>query len=320
MSKSGKYLNQLAARLNLKIDDQGNFIFGNRMGYEVIIPVVPSRNEKYLRLLLSLKKGDDDIDFRELEAFVDSTELVRDVCGGSPGRNMVMFLTAVPFGSVDRLELMVQAVDTILQYLRENGYQSCCQECSSSDPAIPSVVGGMPCFLCDSCYGQEAYADAQKKETGAQKQENLIRGIVGAFLGSLIGVACIIFVSRLGYVSTFSGVVMALCTLKGYELSGRKMSIRGVVISCVIMLVMTYIGNQINWAVVIAQEMEMDLFTAFRSIGFLLQEGVIEFRAYYGNLFLLYGFSLAGGIFTVIPVLRDNKQKNITCRLHNTGK
>ena len=50
-------------------------------------------------------------------------------------------------------------------------------------------------------------------------RDNVIAGTVGAFLGSLIGVACIVILSKLGYVSAVSavsGLVMAVCAIKGY--------------------------------------------------------------------------------------------------------
>lgn len=41
---------------------------------------------------------------------------------------------------------------------------------------------------------------------------------MGALLGSLVGVVSIIIFSQLGYVAALSGVIMAVCTLKGYEM------------------------------------------------------------------------------------------------------
>ena len=40
------------------------------------------------------------------------------------------------------------------------------------------------------------------------REDNPIAGLVGALLGSLIGVACIVLVSQLGYVAAVSGLVM----------------------------------------------------------------------------------------------------------------
>lgn len=53
-----------------------------------------------------------------------------------------------------------------------------------------------------------------------EPRDNVIAGTVGAFLGSLIGVACIVLVNQLGYVSAICGAVMAVCSIKGYTMLG----------------------------------------------------------------------------------------------------
>ncbi len=50
------------------------------------------------------------------------------------------------------------------------------------------------------------------------KKDNVTAGIVGAFLGSLIGVLCIIVIGELGYVVAISGVVMAICVLNSHSM------------------------------------------------------------------------------------------------------
>ena len=84
-------------------------------------------------------------------------------------------------------------------------------------------------------------------------RDNVVAGTVGAFLGSLIGVACIVLISKLGYVSVASGVVMAVCSLKGYALLGGKLTKRGAVISSLLMIVMTYIANKLCFALAVME-------------------------------------------------------------------
>ncbi len=72
--------------------------------------------------------------------------------------------------------------------------------------------------------------------------DNIITGAVGAFLGSLIGVACIVIVGQLGYVASVSGLVMGVCALKGYEKLGGGLSKKGAVVSILLVLMMTYLG------------------------------------------------------------------------------
>ena len=90
---------------------------------------------------------------------------------------------------------------------------------------------------------------AMLEQQNAQKTENLAGGIAGALIGSLLGVVCIVLLSQLGYVAAISGVLMAVGVLKGYEKLGGKLTKKGIVISMIIMVFMTYAGDRMDWAI-----------------------------------------------------------------------
>ena len=138
-----------------------------------------------------------------------------------------------------------------------------------------------------------------------EKKENIIAGIVGSFLGSLVGVTCIVGIGQLGYISSFSGLIMAVCVIKGYERLGGRMSRKGAAVACFFTLIMTYFGNRLDFAVSVARLAEVDIFLAFQSIGELLDYGYLDSAVYWGNLALLYLFTLMGGIPTLISVLKN---------------
>ncbi len=140
-----------------------------------------------------------------------------------------------------------------------------------------------------------------------QRQENVLAGLVGAFLGSLLGVACIVIVGQLGYVTAISGLVMAVCSIKGYELLGGRISRKGAVIACLLTILMTYIGNKLDFAIATAQYFEVDIFTAFRAVDDLLEEEILNVSAYWSNLGMLYLFTLIGAVPTLVNVFRSAK-------------
>ena len=51
--------------------------------------------------------------------------------------------------------------------------------------------------------------------------ENVPMGLLGALVGAALGGASIILLSQLGYIASISGVILAFCTLKGYQLLGK---------------------------------------------------------------------------------------------------
>ena len=84
-----------------------------------------------------------------------------------------------------------------------------------------------------------------------EKRENIVAGVVGAFLGSLIGVACVVIIGQLGYVASISGLIMAVCALKGYELLGGSLTKKGALISSLLILVMPVITARSRYGFVL---------------------------------------------------------------------
>lgn len=143
-------------------------------------------------------------------------------------------------------------------------------------------------------------------EMQEKKRENVVAGIVGAFLGSLLGVACTVLVGQLGYVAAISGLVMAVCSLKGYELLGGRLGKTGVIVSSILIVVMTYLAHQLDWAISVASALEAGILESFRAIPYLREAGAIEARSYWGGLVMLYLFTLVGAVPTIIAGLRGD--------------
>lgn len=142
----------------------------------------------------------------------------------------------------------------------------------------------------------------------SKRQENVVAGIVGALLGTLLGVVCTVVIGQLGYVASVSGLIMAVGALKGYELLGGTLSRKGAVISSALILVMTYLAHRFSVAleVITALDAPMsDLFVYFQAVPALVEAGLLEAPAYWGNLAMLYLFTLLGAVPTIIGGLRN---------------
>jgi len=68
------------------------------------------------------------------------------------------------------------------------------------------------------------------------QNENVIAGIAGAFLFSLAGAVVYFLLYMVGYIAAISGLVGAVCAIKGYAIFAKKESIKGIVIASVISL------------------------------------------------------------------------------------
>ncbi len=132
--------------------------------------------------------------------------------------------------------------------------------------------------------------------------ENMPLGIVGALIGAILGGASIILLSEMGYVASLSGVILAFCTLKGYELLAKGLSKKGIIFCVLLMLVTPFVADLVGWAIVIQRdlpELGAGLVEAMLLIPVLIQEEVIVLSDYLINLGMIYLFVILGGFYIV---------------------
>lgn len=134
----------------------------------------------------------------------------------------------------------------------------------------------------------------------AAKSEFVITGILGAIIGAAIGAAVIILLSRLGFIASISGFILAICTLKGYALLGRRFSMTGFVVCMTLIVITPYLADRLDWAILLKESSpELSLWDAFKMIPDLIKMDIIEKSVYIKNLVMLYLFAAIGAFNTV---------------------
>lgn len=78
---------------------------------------------------------------------------------------------------------------------------------------------------------------APQKTFVMQEPENVPMGILGALLFSLAGAVLYFIVYQLGYIAGIAGFVAVICAVKGYKLLGKRETLKGVIISVIISIV-----------------------------------------------------------------------------------
>lgn len=310
--KYREFLEQLARETGLRLDGGHNILFGVRGGYPVT--VAPTDQKKYqFRITVSVSRDGQPPDRSQLRAMAKEHKQQIALCGGDKYTvNVLLKNGKKPDGASQTVK---EGLDTVVSFLRENGYAPCCQTCGAAEETAAYAVKGTVRHLCAAC-GEKLESETDREiEKEMTASENTLAGVVGALLGSVLGGAVIILLSRLGYVSALSGIVMAVCALKGYELLGKKMSVKGIVISCILMVAMTYVADRLDWAIIIAQELDTDVFTGFRAVPLLLQEEVIESSVYFASLFQVYAFTLLGAIWQIVVYVKGMKGKRGIAKL-----
>jgi len=143
---------------------------------------------------------------------------------------------------------------------------------------------------------------------------NYLTGSVGAFLGTLIGVACIVVINQLGYVASISGLIMAICAIKGFTLLSGGINKIGVAITSVLIIAMTFFAYHLNLAIALQQELsaqypvDISIFESFRLSWNLLVAGYLDTPVYIGELVMLYLFTLLGSVPTILAELKKGAQ------------
>lgn len=85
----------------------------------------------------------------------------------------------------------------------------------------------------------------KKQKTGMEQveyRENVVAGLVGAFLFSLIGGILWFVIYMFGFLAGISGLIGVICAIKGYAIFAKKESTKGVILSSVIALLVMVIA------------------------------------------------------------------------------
>jgi len=322
MSKKTDNYAALASSLGMRFDSTNNVVYGQKDGFDLIL-YVEDKNYPYMFTAHTAAKSPDGsmLSKDDLKSLTKSAKPI-GTCS-QDGNNITMVIAGQTNQEKCR-NSVAEALNGLISFLRARGYTPCCSICGKSVEVTAHKSGGNYLHLCAECEtnlrGNLAVVAQQKQ----QKKENVVGGVIGALLGSLVGVLCIILLSQLGYVAALSGAVMAVGVLKGYEMLGGKLTKKGIVISVVIMLVMTYIGDRLDWAIRLVGEgggadAGFTFFECYRMVPWMMREGVIETTAYVANLVLLYVFLLLGAVPTIRSKVKEKKEAGEMIRIGSSG-
>lgn len=75
-----------------------------------------------------------------------------------------------------------------------------------------------------------------------EPQENVLAGVVGAFLFALAGGIVWFVLYLIGFLAAISGIVGVVCAIKGYEIFAHKESKKGIIISVIMAAVVLVIA------------------------------------------------------------------------------
>lgn len=295
-------LKQIAQENGYMFDSQGPIMYGQKNNYIFLASEV---GNGVITLLFSVK---NDSAVQSLDAKVVKQE--------NPAIAHVSFknhkLTVTVKGGLTkskRKAKVLEALESVTAYLSTHSYVQVCEMTGETKDVHLYQIGNQYSFLTTEAFGKVSREMDRSEQESFQASENVFLGFIGAVLGSLIGVAAIVFVGQLGYISYISGLVMGVCVVKGYELLAKRFSTKGAIISIIVSLVMTFFANQLDWAVSFQRYYGLSIFDTLPYIHEFLAEGYIDSYTYYFNLAFVFIFNAIGAAVTINSLLKLNRTK-----------
>lgn len=287
-------------------DKANSVLYGEKNGFKFVAHEV-IRNT--VQIYFSAKKNNEAIDFQSEEKEIKSVDGV----AGVRLTNYKLTITSKKGMTMNKIrDNLSDAITGVTEYLKRNNYVQC-SEISGTTEDVEEInaymIGNQINFLTSEEFAQRTqFVDMNMQNTNAKK-ENVLLGAIGAFIGSLIGGLAIVLIGQLGYIAYISGIIMGVCAIKGYQLLGRKVSIKGGIITVIVIILMTYLANQLNWAIPIASYYQVSIFEVLRELPNLVKEGYIDNSQYYRELILVFAFTLVSAIIMIISAIRDEESK-----------
>ena len=301
-SKSISALQKLARRQGMRMDQLSEHLYGTKNGFHIAIRTDRLEEQKTLFLCFSATTRTGPLN----DELLKRTAAAYPALNGSAVRNQSIAFAVTANNPLKCVKNVDAAIEAAIQVLYSLGCVDCCQQCGTMTATATAVVNGTPIHLCQSCFSGKV-ANTPPSVPEPPKPENKLGGIIGAFIGSLMGVAAIVLFSQLGLVSALSGIVMAFGTMWVYEKMAGSMSKFGIVICVAVMMLMVYVGDRADWAIVAVRDLGLDFFTAFRVVPNMLQEGMIDTEIYTAGLGQIYLFALLGAVPMIASALQKRK-------------
>lgn len=88
---------------------------------------------------------------------------------------------------------------------------------------------------------------------------NPIFGMIGAVIGSLVGVVVWVLIDMVGFIAGLSGVIMLLAAFKGYAFLGRKLDKFGTIFCIILSFVMIFVSVNLTLIMFYAKELGFDM-------------------------------------------------------------
>lgn len=158
--------------------------------------------------------------------------------------------------------------------------------------------------------GPTAVFNAAPETQNPQQPENVLAGIVGAFLFSLIGAAAYFVIYQAGFIAGICGLITIILSAFGYGLfSGRKNTKKGVIFSIIFTIIALLLAEYACLSFEIYQafspDYKINFFDAMRALPDFLKESEIMGAAV-KDLLIAYALGAVASFSNIAAALKGS--------------
>ncbi|MBF1110855.1 MAG: hypothetical protein HXL62_00795 [Streptococcus sp.] len=307
-------LHAIASELGLQFDEESGSIYGVQSGYLLLLHEADVKNQFRLSVSVSLDGNPADSEENELVWDEFKSESLPDLSTLSIDQYTVSIVVKGAMRKSKTIEKLQTLIRDLVAFLESHHFVQVCGYSGQEGPVGLYQLGDSIFLINEESY-QLLKSNFQIELDSYQNQkENVLLGAAGALLGALIGGAVALFIARLGYVAMLAGVVLGICTIKGYEILGKKLTRKGIVISSILMVITVFLVNQVDLAMEVVAQLGIEFAYAFRVVNELIFSGDFPDNYFY-NLGMLAVFTLVGAWVSVSSVWSSHKTKGIARKI-----
>ena len=301
-------LHAIASELGLQFDEDSRSIYGTQSGYLLFLQEADVKNQFRLSVSVSLNGNPADSEENELVWDDFKSESLPNLSTLSINQYTVSIVVKGAMRKSKTIEKLQTLIRDFVDFLESHHFVQVCGYSGQEGPVSLYQLGESVFIINEESY-QFLKSNLQiEMDSYHSQKENVLLGTIGALLGALIGGAVALFIARLGYVAVAAGLVLGICTIKGYEMFARKLSRKGILISVVLMVVTVFLVNQIDLAMEVVAQLGVEFAYAFRVVNELIASGEYPDN-YFFNLGMLAVFTLVGAGISISSVWSSHKTK-----------
>ena len=251
-------LQAIASGLGLQFDEESGSIYGVQSGYLLLLHEADVKNQFRLSVSVSLNGNPADSEENELVWDDFKSESLPNLSTLSINQYTVSIVVKGAMRKSKTIEKLQTLIRDFVDFLESHHFVQVCGYSGQEGPISLYQLGDSIFLINEESY-QLLKSNLQiEVDSYHSQKENVLLGTIGALLGALIGGAVALFIARLGYVAVAAGLVLGICTIKGYEMFARKLSRKGILISVVLMVVTVFLVNQIDLAMEVVSQLELN--------------------------------------------------------------